>query len=73
MSVEHDSDAHRDATTILVRPDGRAIPHDDLDTLVDEIKSDMVSVGTTEYDDHMIVSEEREVSIAEIQEQFVPK
>lgn len=71
MSVEYDPDAHRDATTILVREDGRALPHDSLDDLIHELKLDMVTRGPQEYNEHLIVSDERDVNIREIQEEFL--
>lgn len=70
-TAAYDPSRHEDATTVLLRPDGRAIPHDDLDTLVEEIKLEMMKVGTYEYYDYSIISEERDISIREIQQEFL--
>lgn len=59
------------ATTVLVRWDGQALTYDSLDDLIREMKLDMVSEGPESYNDHMIVSEEREVSIRDVQEEFL--
>lgn len=67
----NDPEAHEDATTILVRSDGQALTYDSLDDLIRELKLDMVSVGAEEYNEHTIVSQERDVSITEIQREFL--
>ena len=71
MSVEYDPEAHEDATTVLVWPNGRSIFTDDLDDLIHELKSEMVAHGIYELDDYTIISEERDISITEIQQDFL--
>jgi hypothetical protein len=70
-TAAYDPSRHEDATTVLVRPDGRAIPHDSLDSLVEELKSEMMKVGTYEFYNYSIISEERDISIREIQLEFL--